>query len=596
MVVTEALANAAAGETVKQGDTGMETLYRQREANEAVVASLIQQGAHELEARLLAGRGVKSIQEVDMSAAGLLMPGSLLGSAEAGDLLADAIVAGERICVVADYDCDGASACAVLLRGLRMLGARSEQLVFVVPDRQVHGYGLTPGIVDEALSLGPDVIVTVDNGIASFDGVKHARAKGKRVVVTDHHLPAAGPEGEVLLPEADVVVNPNQPGCPFGSKNLCGAGVAFYVLSMTRSALRLKAVAGAWEEANLGELLDLVALATIADVVRLDGNNRRLVALGLKRIRSGRASPGIRALMEVSGVNWQSVGAQDLGFRIGPRVNAAGRLSDMSMGIECLSTDDQQRAAVLAGKLQEINAERKQVEAGMTEAAQYALARIGVDGTEASICVFNEAFHEGVIGIVAGRLKERWHRPSFVLALSTDGKVKGSGRSIPGVHLRDVLDLISKREPGILLRFGGHAAAAGVALDQSKVDRFAAAFERACEEAMAPELRQRVVLHDGGMPPELYDVGSIDELNKHVWGNGFEPPVFIDRAEVLEQRLVGGKHLKLAVRVGGQRREGIWFNRTDVVQDRTELVYRVDVNEWNGCRRPQMMVIDECES
>jgi single-stranded-DNA-specific exonuclease len=414
---------------------------------------LEQAGVHPLLARLFAARGVRSSDDLDDQPARLLPPDGLHGAAAAGVLLADAIEQGQRICVVADYDCDGATACATALRGLALLGAPPGALNYVVPDRQVHGYGLTPAIVDMAQAHRPDVLVTVDNGIASHEGVAHARALGLKVLVTDHHLPAMR-DGQPTLPPANVIVNPNQPGCGFNSKAIAGVGVMFYTLLATRAELRRR---GRWDAASqprLDALLDLVALGTVADVVRLDANNRRLVAQGLKRIRAGRMQPGVAALYHAAARDATRASAFDFGFALGPRVNAAGRLSDMRLGIECLLTDDAGRAAELAGQLDAINRERREVEAGMREQAQLLLdARMPEGEAPPALVLFDPEFHEGVVGIVAGRMKDRLHRPTFVFARGADGLLKGSGRSIAGFHLRDALDLVSKRHPGLLRRF-----------------------------------------------------------------------------------------------------------------------------------------------
>ena len=543
-------------------------------------------------ARLLAARGVRSKAEMDDSVSLLLLPTSMKGCRQAGEMLADAVVQRLKIVVVADYDCDGATACAVVLRGMRMLGADKGSVEFVVPDRAIHGYGLTPPIVDLALELKPSMLVTVDNGIASFEGVEYAKAKGLAVLVTDHHLTAVV-DGAVKLPAADVIVNPNQPDCGFDSKNLCGAGVAFYVMLSARAVLRERGWFRDKQEPQVAELLDLVALATIADVVKLDANNRRLVALGLKRIRSGRAAAGIGALLAVSGVEPSKANSTDMGFRLGPRVNAAGRLADMRVGIECLTADDAECSMELAKKLHEINAQRKAVEGEMTETAQQVLEALSDSDVGASIVVYDEGFHEGVIGIVAGRIKEEWHRPTFVFAKSHGGTAKGSGRSIPGVHLRDVLDLVSKRHAGLLMKFGGHAMAAGATVSDQRVEEFAEAFEKECEVMLSQELKQRVIQHDGSLGRGEYTVSTADELGQGVWGQGFEQPLFVDTVKVLSQKIVGEKHLKLSLEVNGENRDAIWFSRTEALKETVALAYTVGTNEWNGRRTVQMLVQGE---
>lgn len=399
----------------------------ERDVPPRVVWALEQAGVHPLLARLFAARGVRQADELDDSPARLLPPDALLGTREAAVLLADAIAAGQRICIVADYDCDGATACATALRGLRMLGARPEQLGYVVPDRALHGYGLTPPIVEMVKARRADVLVTVDNGMASHEAVDLAHTLGMKVLITDHHLPVIEPNGRVNLPAADVIVNPNQPACGFPSKALVGVGVMFYVLLALRAELRQRGAFDAAAQPRIDTLLDLVALGTIADVGRLDDNNRRLVALGLKRIRAGRMQPGMAALFAAAGRDPTRASSQDFGFSIGPRVNAAGRLAEMGLGIECLSTDDPARAEVLARQLDVINRERRDLEGGMREQAEFMLESLMPEGDPpAALALFDPAFHEGVVGIVASRLKDRLHRPTFVFAMGQDGWLKGS--------------------------------------------------------------------------------------------------------------------------------------------------------------------------
>jgi single-stranded-DNA-specific exonuclease len=554
--------------------------------------ALEQAGVHPLLARLFAARGVQSADELDEALGKLLPPAGLLGAADAASLLADAIGAGSRICVVADYDCDGATACAVILRGLRMLGADATNLGYVVPDRRVHGYGLTPAIVDLAIATAaPDVLLTVDNGIASLEGVAHAAAHGLTVVITDHHLPALV-DGQVALPEADVIVNPNQPGCSFASKQLAGVGVAFYVLLALRAELRERGEFGVAEQPRLDALLDLVALGTVADVVRLDRNNRCLVAQGLKRIRAGRMQPGVAALFAAAGRDPRQASAADFGFALGPRLNAAGRLADMTLGIECLLTDDAARAHELATALDAINRERRSVEAGMREQAEAlvdrALAAAG--NVEAAFAVYDPAFHEGVVGIIASRLKDRLQRPTFVFALGQDGALKGSGRSVEGLHLRDALDLVSKRHPHLLKRFGGHAMAAGCTIDLASLDLFRSALQAAAASlSTAPATRR--IASDGTLAAEHWNVATARLIEAQVWGAAFEAPVFCDVVEVVSQRLVGDKHLKLAVRLGGTIRDAIWFGRVEPIGERVRLAYRLEVDSYNGNERLQMIVV-----
>jgi single-stranded-DNA-specific exonuclease len=564
--------------------------------------ALEQAGVPPLLARLFAARGVRGIDELDDALGRLLSPSDLLGAAKAASLLADALREGQRVCVVADYDCDGATACAVALRGLALLGAAPGQLGYVVPDRAVHGYGLTPTIVDLALAQGAQVLLTVDNGVASLAGVAHARAQGLVVVVTDHHLPAQV-DGDIVLPDAHVIVNPNQPGCGFGSKHLAGVGVIFYVLLALRSELRARGIyadaangsASAPAQPKLDALLDLVALGTVADVVRLDANNRRLVAQGLKRIRAGRMQPGVAALFAAAGRDASRAAGFDFGYALGPRINAAGRLSDMTLGIECLLTDDPTRAAQLAQQLDAINRERRQVETGMREQAESLLTTLlqqhhDPQAIPPAFAIYDRGFHEGVVGIVASRLKEQVHRPTFVFARGQDGLLKGSGRSIEGFHLRDALDLVSKRHPGVLKKFGGHAMAAGCTLDEADFATFQSAFQQVAREGLDASTLERRLLSDGPLGIEHFNIDTVQTLNAQVWGPSFEPPLFSDEVEVISQRLVGEKHLKLSLRHAGTVREAIWFGHVDPLPPRVTLAYRLSLDEYNGRQRLQLIV------
>ena len=553
--------------------------------------SLEQAGVHPLLARLFAARGVRTAEELDDNASKLLPPQTLRGTQEAAVLLADAIAQGQRICIVADYDCDGATACATGLRGLRMLGARPDQLSYVVPDRALHGYGLTPPIVELVKAQQADVLVTVDNGMASHEAVTRARALGMRVIITDHHLPVVLDDGQVSLPDADVIVNPNQPGCDFASKALVGVGVMFYVLLALRAELRQRGVFDAATQPRIDSLLDLVALGTIADVGRLDANNRRLVGLGLKRIRAGRMQPGIAALFTAAGRDPAKASSQDFGFALGPRINAAGRLAEMGLGIECLITDDPARALALAQQLDAINRERRDLEAGMREQAEMMLESVLPEGDPPpALAIFDPDFHEGVVGIVASRLKDRLHRPTFVFALGKDGLLKGSGRSIAGFHLRDALDLVSKRHPGMLRKFGGHAMAAGCTIAEEDFDTFEAALVRVAHDDLDPSLLLRQLATDGPLDAQWFTAETVSQLDSAVWGPGFEAPVFSDEAEVLNQRLVGERHMKLSLRVQGQVRDGIWFGRTEPLPSKTQLAFRIDLNEFQGRQRVQLIV------
>jgi single-stranded-DNA-specific exonuclease len=550
--------------------------------------ALEQAGVHPLLARLYAARGIQDAATLDASLAQLLPPTGLKGIEIAAVLLADAMAANKKLCIVADYDCDGATACAVALRGLRLLGAK--QVSYIVPDRVVDGYGLTPPIAERVKASGADVLITVDNGIASVEGVATARKLGLQVLVTDHHLPAA------VLPEADAIVNPNQPGCTFESKALAGVGVMFYVLLVLRAELRKRGVFTTEQQPKLDTLLPLVALGTVADVVKLDANNRRLVAQGLARVRKGQMPAGMTALFAAAGRTSEKCTSQDFGFAVGPRINAAGRLSDMTLGIECLTTDDVGRATELATQLDRINRERREIEGDMREQA-LELAQDMFDPEEeppSALCVFDPDFHEGVVGIVAAKLKDLHHRPTFVFAPSqAAGKgheLKGSGRSIPGFHLRDALDLVAKRHPGVLLRFGGHAMAAGCTLEEDNLATFEEALQQVAQEWLDEATLQRRLETDGPLLPEYRRPELADTLAREVWGQGFAPPTFSEEVEVLGQRLVGEKHLALKLRHHGQPVDGIWFGRVDPLPALAHLAFRLEADEWQGNKRVRFVV------
>lgn len=550
--------------------------------------TLEQAGVHPLLSRLFAARGIQSAEELDDGLAKLLPPQSLKGTEAAAQLLADALAAQKRLCIVADYDCDGATACAVGLRGLRMLGA--QHVSYIVPDRVVDGYGLTAPIAQRVQQSGANVLITVDNGIASMEGVAQAQALGLQVLVTDHHLPAA------TLPSADVIVNPNQPGCRFESKALAGVGVMFYVLLALRAELRKRGIFSAETQPKLDALLPLVALGTVADVVKLDNNNRRLVSQGLKRIRAGAMPTGMLALFKAAGRDARLATTFDFGFALGPRINAAGRLSDMTLGIECLSTDDALRADELARQLDSINRERRDIEGDMRQQAMEIAESLMDDSEEPppAICVFDPDFHEGVVGIVASRIKDKFHRPCFVFAASNaPGKsheLKGSGRSIPGFHLRDALDLMVKKHPHLLLRFGGHAMAAGCTIEEEHLDLFEASFIEVAAQLLSPATLQRKLETDGPLDAQYRRAEFVDALHKEVWGQGFAPPLFSDEVEVVSQRLVGEKHLALKLKHQGQPVDGIWFGRIEPLPARVKLAYRLDVDEWQGQKRVRFMV------
>jgi len=555
--------------------------------------TLEQAGIHPLLAQLYAARGVQSTQELDDGLARLIPPGEMRGTREAAQLLADAMAADQKLCIVADYDCDGATACAVALRGLRLLGAKF--VSYIVPDRVVDGYGLTPPISQRVKDSGADVLITVDNGIASLEGVATAKALGLQVLVTDHHLPASV-NGQIVLPAADVIVNPNQPGCTFESKSIAGVGVMFYVLLALRAELRQRDVFDAASQPKLDVLLPLVALGTVADVVKLDANNRRLVAQGLKRVRALAMPAGLASLFVAAGRSAPVATTFDFGFALGPRINAAGRLSDMTLGIECLLTDDAARGDELAKMLDGINRERREIEGSMREQA-FAIAESLFDEDEEpppAICVFDPDFHEGVVGIVASRIKDKLHRPTFVFAASAapgrEHELKGSGRSIPGFHLRDALDLVAKRYPGVLLRFGGHAMAAGCTIAEENFDAFEQGLNEVAQEWLDAATLTRRLDTDGPLKPEYRRVELVDVLHKEVWGQGFAPPTFSEEVEVVSQRLVGEKHLALKLKHQGQPVDGIWFGHTEPLPARVKLAFRLDADAWNGIRRVRFLV------
>ncbi len=560
-----------------------------RSAAPKAVWALEQSGLPPLLARLYAARGIRAGEDADLALKHLLPPALMKGAEAAAVLLADAIAAGKRMLIVADYDCDGATACAVGLRALRAFGAKVD---YFVPNRFETGYGLSPEVVRIAAALPngkPDLIITVDNGIASVDGVAEARQLGIATLITDHHLPGAE------LPAADAIVNPNQPGCTFPSKGIAGVGVMFYVMLALRAELRQRNAFADKPEPNLGELLDLVAVGTIADVVPLDRNNRILVSNGLARIRDGRIKAGLRALFQVAGRDWAQAGSVDLGFALGPRINAAGRLGDMGIGIECLITDDPARALNIAQQLEALNKERRSIESEMKNDAALLLAEID-PGDRASLILFDPSWHQGVVGILAGRVKESFHRPTFAFARSgnDDGLLKASGRSIPGLHLRDALDLVAKRHPDLLLRFGGHAAAAGLTLREEQLPVFEHCFEEIARQLLSPADLHRVMETDGALESGYFNLEAARQLQREVWGQGFPQPLFDDAFTVESQKLLQEKHLKLSLRQGNLRHEAIWFNACQTLPERVRAAFRLAINDYNG-RQSVQLIIEHCE-
>ncbi len=571
--------------------------------------ALEQAGVHPLLARLYAARGVRAKDELDDGLGRLLPPSGMKGIDTAARLLADAMAQNLRLVIVADYDCDGATACAVGVRGLRLLGAQNVD--YLVPDRVTDGYGLTASIARRVAERGADVLITVDNGIASVEGVAEAKALGLQVLVTDHHLP--GP----TLPAADAIVNPNQPGCTFESKSMAGVGVMFYVLLALRAELRARGVFDASSsptggsepraagsvgaprpQPKLDPLLTLVALGTVADVVKLDANNRRLVAQGLKRIRAGQMPAGVAALFTAAGRKAPAATTFDFGFALGPRINAAGRLADMTLGIECLLTDDASRAAELAATLDGINRERRDIESGMRDQAMLMAESLFQEDEEPppAISVFDPDFHEGVVGIVASRIKDKLHRPTFVFAASSapgkEHELKGSGRSIPGFHLRDALDLVAKRHPGVLLKFGGHAMAAGCTVAEEHFEVFEQGLAQVAQEWLDAATLTRKIETDGPLAPEYCRADIVDTLHREVWGQGFLPPTFSEEVQIVSQRLVGEakNHLSIKLIHQGNPVDAIWFGHTEQLPERVLLAFRLDVNEWKGERKVQFLV------
>ncbi len=565
-----------------------------RKVPQGAAAALEAAGVPRLLARIYAARGITSKTGLGEEFVHLAAPGTMLNLSGMAALLADAIAARKKLVIVADYDADGATACAVGVRGLRAFGATVE---YLVPNRFEYGYGLTPEIVRLAHErFRPDILITVDNGIASLDGVAEANRLGMATLITDHHLP--GPR----LPDAACIINPNQPGCEFPSKNLAGVGVMFYLLLALRAELRRRGAFASKAtvvshrssavtplEPNLADLLPLVALGTVADVVPLDHNNRILVQQGLARIRAGRAQPGIAALFRVADCDPRRAAARDLGYVLGPRLNAAGRLTDMALGIECLVTDDAERALAAAAELDRLNRERREIESGMQEVALAAMQSRDFGGRY-SLSLFDPSWHQGVIGIVAGRIKDRYHRPTIAFARGSPGEIRGSGRSIAALHLRDALVRVELNEPGLLLKFGGHAAAAGLTLREAEFERFSAALEETARALLSPADLDSVIETDGPLAPDDCTPETVALLAGPVWGQGFPTPRFCDEFEVAAQRVVAGKHLKLVLVQGAQRVEAIRFRWTESAPRRVRVIYQPVLNDYNGQTSVQLHI------
>ncbi len=559
---------------------------KSRPFNQTTVDMLITAGHPPFLARLYAARGVEHVSELETTLVNIIPPEQLTNNVQMAALLADAVIANKKILVIGDYDADGATATAVAVKGLRLfvqvLNSASE-IDFLVPNRFEYGYGLTPEIVTLASTLTPDVLVTVDNGIASCEGVLAANQLGIQVLITDHHLPADN------APQAACIVNPNQHGCDFKSKNLAGVGVMFYVLLALRAELRKRGIFENQSEPNISSLLDLVALGTVADLVKLDANNRILVEQGLRRIRAGACSAGITALLQVAGREPNKTSAQDLGFYVGPRLNAAGRLDDMRLGIACLLAEDAAEALQKAQTLHELNMERRNIEADMQDSALAILENIAVSA-QFSISLFNADWHQGVIGILASRLKERYHRPAIVFAEGSDGLLKGSGRSIASLHLRDALDLVTKRHPNLIIKFGGHAMAAGLTIKKNDILAFEAAFEAVVKSLITEADLQAVMETDGGLQSHEVSLQTAQLLAKQVWGQGFQQPVFFDEFQVINQRVVGEKHLKLILEKDQKRFDAIYFNQYGFLPEQVSAAYTLEANEYKGLQTVQLQL------
>lgn len=546
----------------------------------SVAAALAADGVHPVLARILAARGIKHSSQLECSLKGLIPPERLFNNSRMAKLLADAIAQQKRLLVIGDYDADGATATAVAVRGLRSMGAMID---YLVPNRFEYGYGLTPEIVALAATRQPDVIITVDNGIASVEGVAAATRLGIEALVTDHHLPGD------KTPEAACIINPNQHGCDFPSKNLAGVGVIFYALLALRAELRERGHFKEQTEPNLSELLDLVALGTVADLVKLDDNNRILVEQGLRRIRAGKSCPAIRALLRLGGRDYRRVCAKDLGFCVGPRLNAAGRLDDMSLGIACLLSDNEDEAGRMAQQLHELNLSRRNIEADMQGMAELALEDIDCSGRY-SLSLYHREWHQGVIGILASRIKERYHRPTIAFAKGgDDGLLKGSGRSINGLHLRDALDLLSKRQPGLILKFGGHAMAAGLTIREQDFELFNREFETVAAELLTQADLEAIIEVDGALDMQHlhWELAKLLE-QQVVWGQGFPAPVFFDEFTVVDQRVVGEKHLKLTLEKEKKRFDAIFFQQQEFLPANIHAAYQLQTNQYNGTESLQI--------
>ncbi|AGF46860.1 single-stranded-DNA-specific exonuclease [Candidatus Kinetoplastibacterium desouzaii TCC079E] len=544
---------------------------------------LIENGIHPLLSRLLSSRGIEQLIDIHYEWISLLNPIKLNQIEKASKFLANSIINNKRILIVADYDCDGATACAVGIRGLRSMGGNVD---FIVPNRFNNNYGLTPEIIKQACEKSntkPDIIITVDNGIASVEGVEYAKKIGIDVIITDHHLPGK------ILPNALAIINPNNQGCNFPSKNLSGVGVIFYLMIHLRSEMRNNGTYNKDTAPKLNELVDLVALGTIADLVKLDKNNRLLVTQGLKRIRLNNTHPGIKALFRISNKNIENATTSDLGFSIAPKINAAGRLSDMSLGIHCLITNDYNEAMKIANKLNEINNERKNIQEKTNLQAIKEINTYRSD-LKYSICLANDNWNHGIVGLVSSKLKEKYWKPSIAFAPSNDLELKGSGRSVNGINIKDILDLISKNYPGVIKQFGGHAMAVGLTINKNNFQKFTFAFEEIVKNLTKNNQPEAIIENDGSLEIEFANVETANLLKKQVWGSGFEEPVFIDNFEVISQKLINDKHLKLSIKRNNKIFDAICFDHKEVNYKHIKAVYKLDINVWNGASNLQLVI------
>ncbi len=563
------------------------THFTIRRFDTTVTKNLTANGVPEPLARVFAARGVKRIEDINYDVSGLIPPNELLNCPQAGQILADAIIKNKKIIFIGDYDCDGATSCAVGIIGLTMFGAK--QVDFIIPDREKDGYGLSKSLIDKALEKKADVVVTVDNGICAIEAVAYGKSKGLCIIVTDHHLPAE------TLPDADCIVNPNQPGDTFASKALAGVGVVFYVLLSTRAALREKGIFTVKDQPNPIVLTDLVALGTVADVVPMDKNNRILITKGLERIRQGKMHDGIAALLNSAGKNSYSLTVQDLGYSIAPRINAAGRLADIACGVNCLISPNIHAANEIAAELDRLNIERQKLQDESQAEAVSQLKDIKVD-VSSSICLYNKNWHSGIVGLIASRIKEKHHRPTIAFTYSAEegceGMLKGSGRSIKGVHLRDVLAFVDKQNPGLIVKFGGHAMAAGLTIKEHDLDYFKQEFEKAVTQLVSREVFVKSLVTDGELSPQDFNLNLAYEIQRHIWGTDFPEPIFANRFQVVNQRILKDKHLSLDLKIEGSNRpiRAIWFRRKKPLPGYACLSYKLNLSEWQDQKYLQLII------